>query len=83
MKVQAMPSTTLKELRKSRGLTQKEMGTRLKLDQSAIVKIERRTNQNMATIRKFIDALGGEMCLVARFPEGDYALADLLDADDE
>ncbi|MGH7475504.1 MAG: XRE family transcriptional regulator [Longimicrobiales bacterium] len=60
----------LDELRRSRDLTQEELATRLGTYQSAVSKLERRADMHISTLRSVIAAMGGELEIVARFPEG-------------
>lgn len=76
----AMP---LHELRKARALTQKAIGDALNVNQPAIAKLEQRTDMYVSRLRAYIEAMGGKLNIVARFPEGDVAIANLADIDDE
>jgi hypothetical protein len=44
------------------------------MDQSEISRLERRTDLLLSTLRRFIQATGGDLQLVAHFPEGDVEL---------
>lgn len=58
---------TLAELRRLRGLTQVEVATAAGMDQSELSKAERRADHRLSTLRRYIEALGGELEVVARF----------------
>ncbi len=60
----------LHELRRARGLSQKALADVLHVRQPSIAKMERRTDMYMSTLRSHIEAMGGELEIVARFPEG-------------
>lgn len=45
------------------------------MQQSEVSPLERRTDLLISTLRKFIEATGGELVMVARYPEGDVQLA--------
>ena len=60
----------LNELRQARGLSQKVLAEVLHVQQPAIAKIERRTDMYISTLRSHIEAMGGELEVVARFPDG-------------
>lgn len=60
----------LNELRQARGLSQKMLAEILHVQQPAIAKIEKRTDMYISTLRSHIEALGGELEVVARFPDG-------------
>ena len=66
--LEAMP---LQELRQARALSQDEMARALGIKQAAVSKLERRTDMYLSTLRKFIEAMGGRLEIVAHFPEGD------------
>lgn len=60
----------LNELRRARGLSQKMLADALNVQQPTIAKLERRTDMYMSTLRSHIEAMGGELEVVARFPDG-------------
>ncbi len=64
----------LSELRQARGLSQKELAERLKVQQPSIAKLESRTDMYISTLRNHIRAMGGELEIVARFPEGEVRI---------
>lgn len=69
--LEAMP---LQELRQARALSQNEMSKALGIKQAAVSKLERRTDMYLSTLRKFIKAMGGELEIIAHFPEGDVSV---------
>lgn len=69
--LEAMP---LQELRQARALSQDEMARALGIKQAAVSKLERRTDMYLSTLRKFIEAMGGRLEIVAHFPEGDVSV---------
>ena len=60
----------LNELRQARGLSQKMPAEVLHVQQPSIAKIEKRTDMYLSTLRSHIEAMGGELEVVARFPDG-------------
>jgi DNA-binding transcriptional ArsR family regulator len=60
---------SLRELRKAIGKTQTEVAKRLKVGQDAVSKIETRGDMYVSTLRDFIKAMGGELQLIAQFPD--------------
>jgi len=60
----------LHELRRARELSQEHLAATMKQSQSAISRLERRTDMYISTLRRYVRALGGELEIVARFPEG-------------
>lgn len=66
---------TLGELRQARLLTQETLGETLHVGQTAIAKMERRADMYVSNLRRFIEAMGGELDIVARFPDGAVKIA--------
>jgi ribosome-binding protein aMBF1 (putative translation factor) len=60
----------LHELRRARGLSQKMLAETLRVQQPAIAKLEQRTDMYISSLRSHIEAMGGELEITARFPEG-------------
>jgi transcriptional regulator with XRE-family HTH domain len=60
----------LEELRDALRLTQRQLAETLQVDQSAISKLERRTDMYVSTLERFIEAMGGRLEIRAVFPEG-------------
>lgn len=60
----------LHELRQARGLSQKMLAEVLHVQQPSIAKIEKRTDMYLSTLRSHIEAMGGQLEVVARFPDG-------------
>jgi predicted transcriptional regulator len=65
----------LDELRAARGLSQKMLAESLHVQQPAIAKLEKRTDMYISTLRSHIEAMGGELEIIARFPNGDVKIA--------
>lgn len=59
----------LAELRRAMKLSQEELAAVLKINQASIARMERRTDMYIGTLRRFIEAMGGELEIVARFPD--------------
>ncbi|QEH35205.1 helix-turn-helix protein [Aquisphaera giovannonii] len=60
---------TLRQLREARARTQVELARALRVNQAAISKLERRSDMDLSTLRGFIEAMGGQLEIVARFPD--------------
>lgn len=60
----------LQELRNARKLTQEKLAESLNVNQAAVSKLERRADMYVSTLREFVRAMGGELEITARFPEG-------------
>lgn len=56
---------TLRQLREEAGKTQVEMAALTELTQSALSRIERREDNPIDALRRYVEALGGELELVA------------------
>jgi DNA-binding XRE family transcriptional regulator len=63
---------SLKELRRRRGLTQRQVAGRLGMTQPEVSRLERRSDARLSLVRAYVRALGGEVELTARF--GDEAV---------
>ena len=61
---------TLRKLREAYGMTQVNMAKSLKVNQEQVSRIEARTDLHISTLRRHVRALGGDLKLVATFPEG-------------
>lgn len=60
---------SLQELRRARKLTQARMAKTLKVGQESISRLEKRTDLHISTLRHYVEAMGGSLSLVARFPD--------------
>jgi transcriptional regulator with XRE-family HTH domain len=60
---------TLRQLREARERSQKAVAERLRIKQAAVSKLERRTDMYLSTLRGFIEAMGGKLEIIARFPD--------------
>ena len=70
-KAQAMlDEMPLNELRQARGLSQKMLAEVLNVQQPSIAKMEKRTDMYLSTLRSHIEAMGGQLEVIARFPDG-------------
>jgi len=59
---------SLAELRRARLMTQDQLAADLHINQASIAKLERRTDMYLSILRRFVEAMGGESEIVARFP---------------
>jgi len=60
----------LHELRQARGLSQKMLAEVLHVQQPSIAKMEKRADMYISTLRSHIEAMGGQLDVIARFPDG-------------
>jgi DNA-binding XRE family transcriptional regulator len=60
---------TLAQLRQARQRSQAELAEKLGVQQSAISKLERRTDMYLSTLSSVVEAMGGTLEIIARFPD--------------
>jgi DNA-binding transcriptional regulator YiaG len=60
----------LDELREALKLTQESLAETLHINQAAVSKVEKRTDMLISTLRKMIEAMGGELEIRAILPGG-------------
>lgn len=66
-----LDAMALAELREARAITQMEMAGRLGIHQGNVSRMEHRHDLYLSTLREYVAALGGDLELVARFPDGE------------
>jgi transcriptional regulator with XRE-family HTH domain len=60
---------TMRELRKALHLTQKALALKLRISQDNVSRLESRSDVLLSTLRDYIHSLGGELSIVAEFPD--------------
>lgn len=60
---------SLQDLRKAMDRTQVEIARELDVGQDTVSRYEQRTDMLLSTLRSYVRAMGGELDLVARFPD--------------
>ena len=60
---------TLQDLRKALELTQQKLAERLDVKQESISNLEKRSDLLLSTLRGYIEAMGGDLSLLVRFPD--------------
>lgn len=60
---------TLCELRRARKLTQVRIAKTLGITQDSVSRLEKRSDLLLSTLRKAVHAMGGNLSLVAEFPD--------------
>jgi len=60
---------TLRQIREARERSQEAVAKMLHIKQAAVSKLERRTDMYLSTLRGYIEAMGGELEIIARFPD--------------
>jgi len=69
-----MAEMLLAEIRKFMGLTQEELARELGVTQPSLSKLENQDDMQVSTLRRLIEALGGQLELVAHLPTGDIRI---------
>ena len=69
----------LNELRQARGLSQKMLAELLHVQQPSIAIMEKRTDMYISTLRSHIEAMGGQLEVVARFPDGSVKISNFAE----
>ncbi len=62
---------TLGKLRQARALTQTTIAELLEMDQSEVSRLERRSDLLLSTLRRFVQATGGDLKIVAYYPDSE------------
>jgi hypothetical protein len=62
------------ELRAARDVSQANLARTLKVGQPAVAKLERRADIYVSNLRRYIEAMGGTLRIVAEFPDGDVSI---------
>src|SRR5438876_9084882 len=69
----------LAEVRRAMKLSQDEIAQTLQIGQGSVAKIEKRTDMYVSTLRRFIEAMGGELEIVARFADHSVKIRNFAD----
>lgn len=60
---------SLRELRRAHHLTQKRMAEKLGIGQDGVSRLEQRSDLLISTLRSYVEAMGGSLSIVAKFPD--------------
>ena len=77
--IKMMAEMPLQELRQAKHLSQEHLADVLETKQANISRIERRTDMYISTLRSYIEAMGGELDIVAKFPDGEIHINQFKD----
>lgn len=66
----------LRKLRRAMNLTQEQLAQTLEITQGSLSKIERQTDMHISTLRRFLEALGGQLEISVVFREGERIIID-------
>jgi len=67
--LEMLQQLALAELRQAQHLSQEELAKVLNIQQPAVAKIEKKVDMHISTLKRFIEALGGELEIKALFPD--------------
>jgi DNA-binding XRE family transcriptional regulator len=70
----------LAEIRKHVGLTQEELAANLGIRQPSLSKLEGQDDMQISTLRRLIEALGGQLEIIAHLPRGDIRISQFKEA---
>jgi len=71
----------LQELQQARTISQEKLARVLRIKQASVSKLERRTDMYVQTLRSYIQAMGGDLEIIAKFPEGDVRITQFVEDD--
>jgi DNA-binding XRE family transcriptional regulator len=63
------------EIRKLAGLTQEELAAELEIKQPSLSQLESQDDMQISTLRKIVEALGGELEIIAKLPGGRISIS--------
>jgi hypothetical protein len=69
----------LTQLRTARQLSHAALGEILHVEHPAVAKIEKRTDMYVSTLRRFIEAMGGDLEITTRFPDHNVRIKNFSD----
>src|SRR5947207_15319172 len=65
---------TRQELRRARQRTQVQVAKALGINQDRVSRVEQRSDLLLSTLRSYVEALGGRLSLIAKFPDQEPVL---------
>jgi len=74
-----MADMLLAEIRKQAGLTQTDLAKTLGITQPSLSKLEAQDDMQISTLRRIVNALGGDLELVAHLPGGTVRITQFKD----
>ena len=74
-----MAEIFLKELRRLARLTQAELAEALGVKQPTLSRMESQTDMQISTLNRRVHALGGELEIVAKLPQGNFKLSQFVE----
>ncbi len=70
-KKEMLKEMPLQELRQAHQMSQQRLAELLLTKQANVSRIERRTDMYISTLRSYIEAMGGRLEIIAKFPDGE------------
>lgn len=71
---QLLEALPLGQLRQALQYTQSQLASLLDISQPAVTQMEKQTDMLIGTLRTYVEAMGGQLELRARFPQGDVVI---------
>jgi len=65
----------LRDLRATRDISQADLAIALDTDQGNISRLEKQADMYVSTLRRYLEALGGTLDIIARFPDRDVRIS--------
>ena len=78
IEARAAELATLKDLRLAAEQTQAELAATLGVRQDTISRLEQRSDMLLSTLRRYVEAMGGTLDLVVKFPDRPSVVLDHL-----
>jgi transcriptional regulator with XRE-family HTH domain len=75
----AMTEMLLAELRQLSGRTQSDLASALGIKQPTLSRLESQDDMQISTLRRIIEALGGELEIIAKLPSGSVSINQFRD----
>ncbi len=69
-----MAEMLIGEIRRDAGFTQEQVAELLGIRQPSLSKLESQDDMKISTLRRIVNALGGELEIIARMPTGDIRI---------
>jgi transcriptional regulator with XRE-family HTH domain len=66
--IELLQEMLLREIRAKQGKSQSQLASALGISQPSVAKLERQSDMQVSTLYRTIQAMGGELEIVARFP---------------
>ena len=83
IKKEFLAEMPLREVRRVRASTLRDMAELLKVNQPAVSRLEQRADVYLSSLRSYIEAAGGKLKIVAEFPEGEVAITNFSEVGED